>query len=191
MLSQHPLIETLTDPGGIDAMVMLLACASAVIVAPLCEEIAFRLLFQGWLEKWEDEQLERRTAAGLSDQNAKIENGLNTIQSNEARVTNDPTLNFGQSSLGICDSSSVCNQRPPSGLFGLPHGWLPILASSLLFGLAHAGYGPEPVPLFFFGLILGYVFQRTNRILPCIVAHAFFNLVSMLALWRIIVQGAD
>ena len=77
------------------------------------------------------------------------------------------------------------------GLAGLPHGWLPILASSLLFGLAHAGYGPEPVPLFLFGILLGYVFQRTNRILPCIVAHGLFNGVTMLTLWRMIVVGAD
>jgi hypothetical protein len=68
---------------------------------------------------------------------------------------------------------------------------MPILVSSLLFGLAHAGYGPEPVPLFLFAIFLGYVFQRTNRILPCIVAHALFNSVTMVALWRIVVQGAE
>jgi membrane protease YdiL (CAAX protease family) len=191
MLSHHPLIDTLTSGGGIDFWVMALACASAVIVAPLCEEVAFRLLFQGWLEKLEDEELALGTLASSSGQAASMENSPLTIQNGEARMTNDQTPNSAQSSFDIRHSSLVQGQRQPGGLFGLPHGWLPILASSLLFGLAHIGYGPEPVPLFIFGLFLGYVFQRTNRILPCIVAHAFFNLVSMLALWRIIMQGVD
>ena len=38
-----------------DVGVMLLAALAAVVVAPICEEITFRLLLQGWLEKWEDD----------------------------------------------------------------------------------------------------------------------------------------
>ena len=80
---------------------------------------------------------------------------------------------------------------PRTGVFGLPYGWFPILLSSFLFGIAHFGYGPEPIPLFLFGAVLGYLFQRTHRILPCIVAHALFNLVSMVMLWRIVVHAAE
>jgi membrane protease YdiL (CAAX protease family) len=73
---------------------------------------------------------------------------------------------------------------------GMPFGWLPIIISSVLFGLAHLGYGPEPVPLFFLALILGYLYYRTHRIVPCIVAHAVFNAFTMIVLWRLVFTGA-
>ena len=64
----------------------------------------------------------------------------------------------------------------------MPYGWLPIGVSSLLFALAHVGYGPDPVPLFSLALILGYVYQRTHRIVPSMVTHASFNGMSLFAL---------
>jgi len=66
---------------------------------------------------------------------------------------------------------------------GLPHGWLPILLSSFLFGLAHFSHGVDPIPLFLFGIVLGYLYQRTHRLLPSIVAHMTFNAFSMFQLW--------
>ena len=50
------------------------------------------------------------------------------------------------SSFDIRHSFAI--EPPERGVVGLPYGWLPILISSLLFALAHFGYGPEPVPLF-------------------------------------------
>ena len=73
----------------------------------------------------------------------------------------------------------------PRGLkswFGLPYGLPSILITSALFALAHLGNGPDPVPLFLFGLIVGYVYQRTHRILPCVLAHMLFNGFSLLLL---------
>jgi membrane protease YdiL (CAAX protease family) len=191
-LSQNPLIETLTSSGAVDNWVMLLAGVSAVIVAPICEEIAFRLLFQGWLENWEDERSKWRAAAAVSTvHDANSGNAFIDLENPEAGVTDDRIPNIPSPSSVTDESSFSLEQPPHHGLFGLPYGWFPILVSSLLFGIAHAGYGPEPVPLFLFGLFLGYIFQRTNRILACIVAHALFNFVSMLALWRIILHAAD
>ena len=40
-----------------------LAFAAAVVVAPFCEELLFRLVLQGWLEKWEDWRLGWRKRA--------------------------------------------------------------------------------------------------------------------------------
>lgn len=75
-------------------------------------------------------------------------------------------------------------QRPANGWLGyLPHGWLPIMISSVLFGLAHMGHGIAPIPLVLLGVVLGYVYQRTHRIVPCIVIHMLFNAFSMLLLW--------
>lgn len=53
--------------------------------------------------------------------------------------------------------------------------WLPIAVSGTLFGLAHWGHGVSPVPLVLLGFILGYAFQRTHRIVPCITCHVMFN----------------
>jgi membrane protease YdiL (CAAX protease family) len=164
-VSQHQLIQMITGADAPGAWVMLLACLSTVLVAPLCEEITYRLLFQGWLEKSEDE-IVRIDADGGPD---------------------EFTIQAWNTTLEDSTKPLVMIGPARRGLGGLPHGWAPILISALTFGLAHAGYGPEPVPLFLFAILLGYVFQRTNRILPCIVAHATFNAATMLALWRIVV----
>ena len=80
-------------------------------------------------------------------------------------------------------------ESPIHGVFGLPHGWLPILVSSLLFALAHFGIGPDPIPLFFLAIVLGYTYQRTHRIVPCMVTHALFNSLTLIALWRMLSTG--
>jgi membrane protease YdiL (CAAX protease family) len=72
---------------------------------------------------------------------------------------------------------------PAAGVGGMPHGSLPILVSSMLFAWAHLGHGTDPFPLFVLSLFLGFVYQRTHCILPSIVLHAMFNLLSMLMFW--------
>jgi len=74
--------------------------------------------------------------------------------------------------------------RPKRGMIaGLPHGWAPILITSLAFGLAHVGHGIAPVPLVVFGIVLGYLYQRTHRLAASIAAHMLFNAYSMGLLW--------
>jgi hypothetical protein len=72
-----------------------------------------------------------------------------------------------------------------------PRGWPPILITSLLFALAHFGYGPDPIAIFFLAIALGYVYRRTHRIVPCIVAHAMFNSLAMFVLWRFVFLHAE
>jgi len=64
-----------------------------------------------------------------------------------------------------------------------PRGMLPILCTSILFAAAHIGSGPTPVPLFFLALVLGYLYYRTHRVLPCIVMHMCLNGCSMWIAW--------
>ncbi len=54
--SGHPLVKVVMSIAP-NTVVLLLAGVTAVVIAPICEEITFRLLLQGWLEKWEDERL--------------------------------------------------------------------------------------------------------------------------------------
>ena len=60
--------------------------------------------------------------------------------------------------------------------------WIPILVSSLIFALMHFSHGPDPIPLFFLSLALGFIYQRTHRIVPCIVVHMMLNGFSMVLL---------
>lgn len=162
--SGHELIKMLEDNPNV--ALMAVASTVAVVVAPLCEELTFRLLLQGWLEKWEDLRLGWRTPAAevsVGDEQTALTNGSVATSSEPA-------------SLAMSDP-------PRLGLWGLPYGWLPILVSATIFGLAHLGYGPEPVPIFLLGLFLGYLYQRTHRIAPSIVCHAAFNLFTMSQLW--------
>jgi len=54
--SHNPLIKALVS-GGPSFGVLLLASVATVVIAPVCEELTFRLLLQGWLEKWEARRL--------------------------------------------------------------------------------------------------------------------------------------
>ena len=59
----------------------------------------------------------------------------------------------------------------------------PILVSSFLFALLHLNHGPAAVALFFFAVGLGWVYQRTHRIVPCITAHLLLNGCSLALLF--------
>jgi membrane protease YdiL (CAAX protease family) len=172
-ISGHALVKMLMS-GKPDINLFLLSGIMAVVVAPICEEVTFRLLLQGWLEKLEDRRLAR--VSEVSD---------TPITGDEPRIASDPDIDVEPSSCEIQPSSppALPSER---GIAGLPRGWFPIIVSASAFGLAHYGYGPEPVPLFLLGLVLGYIYQRTHRIIPSIVAHALFNAFTMVTLWRML-----
>jgi membrane protease YdiL (CAAX protease family) len=172
----HPLIkmvEEQANPG-----LFVLAFAAAVIVAPICEELMFRLVLQGWLEKWEDAQLGWRMppAEPLATEVAGA-----IVSADETSVPLESDA----------PTEAVPLDPPATGVGGLPYGWFPIGVSSLLFALAHVGYGPDPIPLFLLAVILGYIYQRTHRILPSMVTHALFNGMSLFALWRVMSAGGQ
>lgn len=56
-----------------------------------------------------------------------------------------------------------------------------LIASTVLFALAHAGVG-QPLLLIgvtFISLIIGFTFYRTKSLVPCIVAHGVFDAVQL------------
>ena len=167
--TEHPLIDEL-QLSHTPAM-MLVGVVMVVFAAPLFEEFVFRVILQGWLEKWEDESIgfagsARPAAPPIPD----AEEATDDI-AEEAEVLPFPI-----------DSTPV--PLPRTGVLrDCPHGWLPILLSGFLFGLAHLGNGVSPVPLVLFGIVLGYLYQRPHRLAPSITAHALFNGFSMLMLW--------
>ena len=62
--------------------------------------------------------------------------------------------------------------------------WKPILFSSGMFALAHWSHGPDWIPLFFLAIGLGYLYQRTGRILPTMVVHVLVNSLAIVQLWH-------
>jgi membrane protease YdiL (CAAX protease family) len=177
--SGHPLIKQLIETQP-DRITMLLSGVFTVVVAPICEETAFRLLLQGWLERWEDERVgwRRKITSEMPNEPSATLGDDATVIRDEAAQPNTSTFDAG--------NAPIESDPPRRGIGGLPYGWFPILVSSAAFGMAHFGYGPEPIPLFLLALVLGYLYQRTHRIVPSIVTHALFNLFTMIVLWRMV-----
>jgi membrane protease YdiL (CAAX protease family) len=146
----HPLIENLLVDHSLPMMAA--AAFAAVVAAPLYEETAFRLVFQGWLER--REMLARCVPTlAIPLQPSLVEADMG--------VAIDPIE--GESHF-VTESVAYSEV-----------GWAPIAISSVLFGLAHYGHGVSPAPLILLGVVLGYLYRQTHRILPCIVCHLLFN----------------
>lgn len=60
--------------------------------------------------------------------------------------------------------------------------WWPVVLTSAGFAMLHLGHGAAPVALFFFSMVLGWLYQRYHRLIPCIALHAALNGTSMLML---------
>ena len=203
--SRHPLLDQLEQSTTPEVLVTVLG--AAVLAAPLFEEFTFRLLLQGALERLEDVALgfratERRVERPVEPAPASTGTDPHEIigdNSEDRRADPEDAIRPDAIHLPAGRTDSVTLSDPPpnplpigdhpggapsEGLLpGLPHGWFPILGSGFLFGLAHFGHGVDPVPLFLFGTILGYLYQRTHRIVPSITAHMLLNGYSLILAW--------
>lgn len=148
----------------------IVTAISAIVAAPLVEEFLFRVLLQGWLEKLELSIAVRLRPAVLAK-------------------TNIPPVN--QISETMPADSAASREPPKHGLFGFPLGVTPVLISSALFAITHFREGPESAwlrllavtPLFVFGVFLGFVYQRTHRLLPSLTIHILLNAMTMASLF--------
>ena len=57
------------------------------------------------------------------------------------------------------------------------------LALMLLVKRTGVDYAPDPIPLFFLALVLGYLYRRTHRLAPSLVLHMAFNATSIALLF--------
>lgn len=149
----HPLIEALRQ----DAEGRLLAASGflVIVVAPVVEEHLYRVILQGWLQK----------VADPSRELAKVLLGDGLAPQGQG-----PLQTPLEAARGMVDDR-------PEGVDEDAPRW-PILVSSLVFAFMHYSHGPDPIPLFFLALALGVIYQRTHRILPCIVVHSLLNACS-------------
>jgi membrane protease YdiL (CAAX protease family) len=159
----HPLLDQMASTP--DAWVFASVLFAAGVAAPAFEEILFRLLLQGGLERWEDE----RIAWPLSYVRRSPRLELATPPPSDEPTIAGHRIAPGSEALDAPPEPATFSPVEPGGLGAagrLGHGWGPILASSFLFALAHLGNGPSPIALFVFAMFLGYTYQRTHRIVP-------------------------
>ncbi len=151
----HPLIEALARPHGVGFLVLVFF--SAVVVAPVLEELLFRVVLQGWLEK----------ALGCFG------------SGNRAVQVADPALfaHMEQPAAPepLRQTPAVTGTAEPGRRRVEPKCWVAIGISAVLFGLMHLGQGVAPVAMTLLGVVLGYLYQRTGRLAPCVVLHMAFN----------------
>jgi membrane protease YdiL (CAAX protease family) len=162
---RHPIVVQLEADRSLG--MMLAAALGAVVGAPLFEETSFRLVLQGWLEKFDPRNGEvlTPTAVDLAADNSTDPNAEVGEGAGEVEASAEPSLPL--------------IAAPPDR----PSFWPAILASSAAFSVAHVGQGVAPFSLFPLAVVLGYLNHRTHRIVPSIVCHALFNATTLLAMW--------
>ncbi len=161
----------------------LIGWFTAVLVAPMCEEVFFRGLVQGWLQRiaigpargldvkviiggWPDER------SNLTGPSKNLVGEFET-QTGAIRYSDNPYTSPA-ADTAVVKAESI---RHPDAWY-----WAPILLSSGLFALAHLGQGLAPIPLFVFGFALGYLYRRTGSLIPCITVHFLLNAFTMFTL---------
>jgi membrane protease YdiL (CAAX protease family) len=201
---KHPLIEMLTQTP--DLQLFALLAFSAAILAPLSEEWAFRVLLQGWLEKlvtYVGNPLhvlfggrnEVPLPAMLVDDHAAAAAAVDGISylpptSNVQPeiVWMDPANPYAPPQVMAAQPGLLVPGAWSHGPGGdvVPPIWkqcIPIFLSALIFALMHFSHGLAWIPLTLLALGLGYIYQRTHRILPSITVHFCLNALSMGAFW--------
>jgi membrane protease YdiL (CAAX protease family) len=163
----HPLIASVSETK--DQVLFALATLAAAVCAPLVEEFVFRGLIQGWLEKLLARRREQRRFF-VGEEVSEFETA--TVEEIEPAPGNQ---------VIFADHLNKPKELPAATVPRL--GWLAILLTAVLFALMHFSHGPAWIPLLVFGAATGFVYQRTHRLWPGIIAHVLLNGVSMFGLW--------
>lgn len=148
---QHPLLVALQESS--DPLLRILVFFSAGILAPVWEELFFRVLLQGWLEKV---MLQRHEPAP-----------------DEAVVHE---LSPGD---GTSDEYGVSSGAPHG--WWAPIVVSAIIFAAVHFDFEKPRL--DVLPLFVFACGLGYVYQRTHRVWPSMMMHLALNSCSLVMLF--------
>lgn len=217
--SEHP-VQTLVmrEPS---AVFILTSLMTAVVVAPLTEELFFRVLFQGWLENvalMVDAFFRQGKTVGDDRRGAPVahfdsvflggpregalENELEDAMATGAAPAEDPTSAAAPPTrieephdleTNPVKQQAILKNDGARSVRGLIWQsivqYAPIAISAEVFASMHQGYGPDPIPLLFLALGLGYIYQRTHRATPGIVVHFLVNSVSMVVLLIALLTG--
>jgi membrane protease YdiL (CAAX protease family) len=84
---------------------------------------------------------------------------------------------------GWLEKAEQALRRRSPGMLSAPRGVWSIVLSSLIFAAAHAGHGADPLPLFLFALVLGYLYHQTHRLWPSLLLHMALNGLTASLMW--------
>lgn len=176
----HPLEKMLRDdPTG---SIAYLAVLSAVLLAPVSEELLFRGILQPWLIAALNDLVLALRSRGRRRWTPVPETPLAELEfwpvddSDGSDEIPRNTLACAPASGGSVEKTA--SYHPPvAGATAAA-----IVLVSLLFGALHAPQWPAPIPIFVLALGLGIVSYRTGSLLSPICMHAIFNGVSTAAI---------
>jgi membrane protease YdiL (CAAX protease family) len=148
---------------------------TAVVLAPLSEEIIFRGILLPWQLRggWE-----AQATIGFC---AFLAAALLGVREQPVTYNPGPVVFVAAMLLGIFlipflsifGSTLMSESRPHS---------IAIFTNGLFFAAMHSGIWPSPIPLFVLGMALAWVTYRTSSLVGAITLHAVFNAVSAIAL---------
>ncbi len=162
-VEQHPLARASTQ--NISAIILFVC--KACLVAPILEELAFRRVLIPWAM---GERYRSWCVVAVAGFFAVI------------RVDGpDPRLGPLWFYFALVLGAVVIHFFATAKQFA-------IYASAMFFAMIHVHVWPSPIPLFVLGLGLGFAVASTRSVLPAIVVHGLFNLIS--TLW-VLSRAAD
>jgi membrane protease YdiL (CAAX protease family) len=171
--TEHPLTRLVqAHPLPVES---LLAVLSAVVLAPVLEEVIFRGLLQPWFAS-----RPRGADAGMVGALA-----IAVMVTLLALAEPGKVRSWRDVAVGLAPVWLVLAAIPGYLVLDRLLRWRTagaIYTTGLLFGIVHASVWPTPLSLFLFGIGLGLVAYRTQSLVPSIVCHALFNSVSFLIL---------
>jgi membrane protease YdiL (CAAX protease family) len=149
---------------------------TAVVAAPLLEE----LLFRGFLQPW----FIRRRAGGVLAVIFAL--GLALIVSYDQIDAALTTADWRGLMLSLQPAAFVLLLAPVLLLtrrMTRPEAAAGIFGTAVLFAAAHSSVWPSPVPLLPLGIVLGWLAYRTKSLVGPIVLHALFNTIACVEMY--------
>jgi len=177
---EHPLIELAKSK---DIPFFALAFLSAVIMAPLFEEFVFRGLIQGWLDKLFSGQAAGESillGSRIESSPAPSSAAMPAVEGEVVFIDDRPDNSYAAPSAYAAAAAVPLSPTPATTTSQTS--WLSIAISAIIFSLLHYSQGPAWIPLLIFGAALGFVYQRTHRLWPGIIAHFLLNGQTMVGL---------
>ncbi len=164
---QHGTLRSIQeDPSS---YVVFIAWSSAVIYAPIAEEFFCRIGIQSWVRRI-------RLQSSNEEFSSIIAGGIYKKQDEQSDREDDVENNDDAPS----NSKKLAEELDPATESISPMSAVAIIVTAGFFGFLHLGQGLALVPLFVMALALGYIFEKTRSLIPCIIVHFVLNAHSML-----------